>query len=418
MRMELRRPVSRQAAELVTTEALSFVTRLHRDYNPWRELLLKERGSLQAAFDAGTLPDLLPATRDLRERDWQVGPVPEHLRTRRLFDLEDGLSPSWQNVLSAQVRLARRVREFATPAVVVRPRGWHLAEKHVLCDGLPVSASLFDAGLYLFHSARSLLNAGSGPCLCLPKLESPLEARLWHDVLTTAEDWLGLPGGSVRVIARIETLPASLAMEEILFELRARAIALEAGHRGFLFSLIQKFRHQSAFVLPDRDRIAMRAPFLHAFSELLARTCDRRGALPIGVTATLHTPIAARDLLQVQFARTLVTETGLRENIGFALRYLDSWLNGAGTMRVGNRTEDGATAELARALVWQWVRHGVRVEERGPRITPALVRLLAAEESGRLQARRPADVQALFEQITLGEEFVDFFTLPGYEYLA
>ena len=317
--LELRAPVGGRDEEILSADALAFVAELHRRFDATRRSLLTARVERQARIDAGELPDFLPETREVRESDWRVAPVPADLQDRRvditgpvdrkmvinalnsgarcfMADFEDANSPTWRNNLDGQANLIdaiERTIELDTgeksyslgndPAVLlVRPRGWHLPERHLVVDGEPISGSLFDFGLYLFHNGRRLLDNGSGPYLYLPKLESHLEARLWNDVFVFAEEELDLPPGSIKATVLIETILAAFEMEEILFELRDHCAGLNAGRWDYIFSIIKKFRERDEFVLPDRAQVTMTVPFMRAYTELLVKTCHRRGAHAMG----------------------------------------------------------------------------------------------------------------------------------------
>jgi malate synthase len=375
-----------------------------------------------------------------------------------MADFEDALSPPWSNVIAGQANCmdaVRRTLEFASPegkryrlgeklaTLVVRPRGWHLEEKHVLVDGRPVSASLVDFGLYFFHNARELLARGSGPYFYLPKLESYLEARLWNDVFRYAQDELGIPRGTVRATVLIETILAAFQMDEILYELREHAAGLNAGRWDYLFSIIKNFRDDPNFLLPDRSQLTMSVPFMKAYTELLVKTCHHRGAHAIGGMAAFipsrrdpevnevaltrvredkarearagydgawvaHPDLVAvvdevfgavlgarahqkerlrddvkirpEELLDVQVAGGRITEAGLRSNISVAVQYLAAWLGGSGAVAINNLMEDAATAEIARSQLWQWIRHGAQTED-GKSITRERCRGILAEET-------------------------------------
>ena len=441
---------------ILTDEALSFVARLHRQFNPTREELLGRRAKRQLEFDAGKLPDFLPETSTVREGEWKVAPTPDDLQKRWveitgpverkmminafnsganvfMADFEDSLSPTWENVVQGQQNLidaVRRTIELTTPegksyrlnpeiaVLLVRPRGWHLFEKHILVDGQPISASLLDFGLYFFHNARELQQRGSGPYFYLPKMESHLEARLWNDVFNAAQDSLGIPLGTIRATVLVETLPAAFEMDEILYELRPHASGLNAGRWDYIFSLIKKFRNRGDLALPDRVQVSMTVPFMRAYTELLVSTCHRRGAHAMGGMAPFipnrknpeineralakvrqdkmrevndgfdGTWVAHPDLVPVAmevFQKALgekanqkdklrdevrvegrqlvdthvpggtITEAGFRNNINVALQYLNSWLSGNGAVAIFNLMEDAATAEISRGQLWQWI---------------------------------------------------------------
>jgi malate synthase len=490
-------------AEILTPEALAFVELLHRELGPRRRELLARRAERQRELDSGVRPDFLAETSGVREGDWQVDPPPTDLQDRRveitgpvdrkmvinalnsgasvfMADFEDATSPTWANVVDGQRNLRDAVRrtieldqgeksyrlkeEIAT--LVVRPRGWHLPERHVLVDGEPVSASLFDFGLAFFHNAREQLDRGTGPYFYLPKLESHVEARLWNDAFLLAQDELGVPRGSIKATVLIETILAAFEMDEILYELREHSAGLNAGRWDYIFSVIKKFR-ESDFVLPDRAQVTMAVPFMRAYTDLLVRTTHRRGAHAIGGMAAFipsrrdpevnetalakvredkeresgngfdgtwvaHpdlVPVAREvfdgvlgerpnqvdrrrddvsvspdDLLDFEIPGGEVTDEGLRANVSVGVRYLHSWLNGVGAAAIDNLMEDAATAEISRSQVWQWVRRGRFTRER------------VREEIDAV--RDGMDVAAeLFDRVALEDELVEFLTLPAYDLL-
>ncbi len=452
--------------EVLTPEALAFVADLHRRFDPARRRLLAARPERQARFDAGELPGFLPETAQIRaDPGWGVAPAPADLDDRRveitgpaepkmminalnsgakvfMADFEDALSPTWENVVTGQWAIREAVRHrltFDAPekqyrlddtlaTLLVRPRGWHLDEAHVLVDGSPVSASLFDFGLALFHNAREQLERGSGPYFYLPKLESHLEARLWNEVFVAAQEAAGVPHGSIRATVLIETILAAFEMEEILYELRDHAAGLNAGRWDYIFSFIKKFHTRADKVLPDRGRVTMAVPFMRAYQQLLVKTCHARGAHAIGGmsafipnrrepevteralaavredkereagdgsdgTWVAHpdlVPVAqevfdrlmgsapnqkgkrpqlvvtADDLLDVRIPDAGVTERGVRTNVSVGLAYLASWLAGNGAAAIRNLMEDAATAEISRSQLWQWRTHGVRLDDGRP----------------------------------------------------
>ncbi|MCX2726365.1 malate synthase A [Thermomicrobium sp. 4228-Ro] len=477
-------PVTEEFAEILTEPALDFVAALHREFNPRRLELLERRAERQRAIDAGKFPDFLPETAHIRESEWRAAPAPPDLEDRRveitgpvdrkmminalnsgarvfMADFEDALSPTWANVVQGQINLrdaVRRTISFESPdgriyrlaektaTLVVRPRGWHLVERHVLVDGEPISASLFDFGLYFFHNAHELLARGSGPYFYLPKLESHLEARLWNDVFNFAQDRLGIPRGTIRATVLIETILAAFEMDEILWELRDHAAGLNAGRWDYIFSVIKKFRRHREFLLPDRAQVTMTVPFMRAYTELLVRTCHRRGAHAIGGMAAFipsrrdpqvnevaltkvredkereandgfdgtwvaHpdlVPVAmevfdrilgekphqkerlredvrvtARDLLDVRVPGGRITEAGLRNNVSVALQYLDNWLRGQGAAAIFNLMEDTATAEISRAQLWQWRYHRAELDDGRP-VTAELYHQIRDEELAKL----------------------------------
>ncbi|HEY3366595.1 MAG TPA: malate synthase A [Symbiobacteriaceae bacterium] len=467
--------------EILSPAALAFVSRLQREFGARRAALLAARAERQQWLDTGGVPDFLPETQAIREGEWRVAPVGAELQDRRveitgpverkmminglnsgarvfMADFEDANAPTWENVVQGQANLIdaiERTIEYRSPdgkayrlnadvaVLFVRPRGWHLTDKNVKVDGQPISASLLDFGLYFFHNARRLLEKGSGPYFYLPKLESHLEARLWNDVFTYAEETLEIPRGTVKATVLIETVLAAFEMEEILYELREHSAGLNAGRWDYIFSVIKKFRNRPDFMLPDRTQLTMTVPFMRAYTELLVKTCHRRGAHAIGGMAAFipsrrdakvnevalakvredkvreardgfdgtwvahpdlvpvaaavfdsvlgdrpnqvqrlreEVSVTARDLLDVRVYAGTVTEAGLRTNISVGLQYLESWLRGVGAAAINNLMEDAATAEISRSQVWQWLKHGARLADDGPQVTQALVRLVADEE--------------------------------------
>jgi malate synthase len=494
---------------ILTADALAFVAGLHRELGPRRSELLARRHARQAELDDGALPDFLPETQAIRDdADWRVAATPADLQDRRveitgpvdrkmvinalnsgakvfMADFEDANSPTWMNCVEGQSNLIDAVErtisldtgeksyrlndEIAT--LLVRPRGWHLDEKHVTVDGAPVSASLFDFGLYMFHCAERALGAGSGPYFYLPKLESHLEAQLWNDAFVLAQDALGIERGTIRATVLIETILAAFEMEEILYELREHSAGLNAGRWDYMFSVIKKFRDRPEFVLPDRPLVTMAVPFMRAYTELLVKTCHARGAHAIGGMAAFipsrrdpevnavalekvsedkireandgfdGTWVAHPDLVptaQAEFARVLgtrpnqverqrddvsvsaselldvaatpgeVTEDGVRLNVSVGIQYIGSWLAGTGAAAINNLMEDVATAEISRSQLWQWIRHGRMSRDR--------VREIEAEEMATLGPEyEPA--REVFAEVALADEFVEFLTLPAYDRL-
>jgi malate synthase len=475
--------------EVLTPEALTFVAELHRSFNPRRQELLRARGERQDRFDAGELPDFLPETASVREDgSWRVASAPADLADRRveitgpaepkmminalnsgarvfMCDFEDALSPTWANVVTGQWAVSEAVRRrlrFRTdekayelnPSIatlVIRPRGWHLPEAHVLVDGEPISASLFDFGMVLFHNAREQLDRGSGPYFYLPKLESHIEARLWNDVFVAAQERLVIPHGSIRATVLIETILAAFEMDEILWELRDHSGGLNAGRWDYIFSIIKKFRSRADFVLPDRRQVTMTVPFMRAYSELLVRTCHRRGAHAMGGMAAFipsrrdpeaneramaavradkeressdgfdgtwvahpdlvplatevfdsilgskpnqkdrlrsEVEVAASDLLDVTVPDFRVTEAGVRANVSVGLAYLASWLAGYGAAAINNLMEDAATAEISRSQLWQWRTHGIALDDGEP-LTPDRYAAIRDEELAKLRSALP-----------------------------
>jgi malate synthase len=478
-------PVEGRARDILSPDAVAFVATLHRAFNVRREELLAGRHERQAELDAGEEPGFLATTRDIREDDsWRVAEAPIDLRDRRveitgptdrkmminalnsgakvfMADFEDANAPTWDNMVTGQANLVdaiERTISLETPektyrlndgiaTLVVRPRGWHLVERHVQVDGQTISASLFDFGLYLFHGARRLIERGSGPYFYLPKLESHVEARLWNDVFVFSQDALGIPRGTIRATVLIETILAAFEMEEILYELRDHASGLNAGRWDYLFSIIKKGRARRGFLLPDRNSITMTAPFMRAYTDLLVRTCHRRGAHAIGGMAAFipsrkdpevteralakvredkvresndgfdgtwvahpdlvptalepfervlgnrpdqrdelrgDVTVAAEDLLRFEAPGGEITEEGLRGDVDVGLQYIASWLRGVGAAAIANLMEDAATAEIARSQVWQWVHHGARLSD-GTEVTRELALKFIDEELDRIR---------------------------------
>ena len=491
--------VEGRATEILTPEALAFVAELQRRFNAERERLLAARMERQARLDTGERPDFLEETREVRESEWQVAPAPPELQDRRveitgpvdrkmvinalnsgarifMADFEDANSPTWANNVEGQVNLRdanertisldtgeKRYELGDDPAVlVVRPRGWHLLERHVHVDGEPVSASLFDFGLYVFHNRAK-------PWFYIPKLESHLEARLWNQVFDFAEDELGLERGTIKATVLIETVLAAFEMDEILYELREHIVGLNAGRWDYLFSLIKRLRSLDV-VLPDRGELTMTTPFMRAYTELLVKTCHRRGAHAMGGMAAFipsrrdpavneralakvredkvreagdgfdgtwvahpdlvpvatevfdgvlgerpnqverqrdEVSVTADDLIDLRVEGGAVTEEGLRQNVSVGIRYIESWLRGVGAAAIDNLMEDAATAEISRSQVWQWVHAG--------EFTPDHVRGVIAEETP--EGGRFAEAREIFERVALSDDFVEFLTLPAYEYI-
>jgi malate synthase len=506
------------------SEALAFVEDLVRRFAPRVRDLLAERRTAQARYDAGERPRFLERTRRIREDAWTVAPLPSDLLDRRveitgpvdrktiinalnsganvfMADFEDATAPSWDNLVQGQVNLLDAVLgtiAFDDPAtgksyrpgertavLMVRPRGWHLSEKNVEVDGLPVPAALFDFGIFLFVNAKALLAKGTGPYFYLPKLQSHHEARLWNDVFVHSERALALPAGTIRATVLIETLPAAFEMDEILWELRDHAAGLNCGRWDYIFSFIKVHRNDSSAVLPDRAQVTMAQGFLNAYARLLVTTCHRRGAAAIGgmaaqipikndpaandaaiekvradkrrevaaghdgtwvahpglvpvareifdagmplanqIHATAGAAVEERELLRVPEGTR--TESGLRLNLRVAVQYLESWLRGVGCVPLDHLMEDAATAEISRAQVWQWIRHGASLDD-GRTVTPALVRELLASETAalcaglgvaRFERGRFGEAIALVERLVFSESFDEFLTLPAYDLLV
>jgi malate synthase len=466
--------------QILTSEALAFIEGLEREFGPRRRELLQKRLERQKTFDAGTLPGFLPETAGIRASEWSVGSIPADLQDRRveitgpterkmtinalnsganvfMADFEDANSPTWENLIQGQLNLGEaidRALSLTTPeknyqlnektaVLFVRPRGWHLEEKHALVDERPMSASLFDFGLFLFHNADRLLKRGTGPYFYLPKLESHLEARLWNDVFNFAQDQLSIPRGTIKVTVLIETMLSAFEMDEILYELRDHIVALNAGRWDYIFSIIKKFNKRPDFLFPDRAQITMTVPFMRAYTELLVKTCHKRGAHAIGGMAAFipsrkdaevndialakvredklrestdgfdgtwvahpdlvpvakevfdrvladrphqkerlreEVNVTANELLNFRIPESEITEAGMRLNINVALQYLDAWLRESGAVAIYNLMEDAATAEICRSQLWQWIHHPSATLSDGRKISEKLYRQFLAEE--------------------------------------
>ncbi len=505
--------------EILTPEALQFVAKLQRNFNQRRLEALRRRQERQAELDRGGTLDFLPETKTIRESDWFCAPIPPDLRDRRveitgptdrkmvinalnsgakmfMADFEDANSPTWQNMIEGQINLRDAIRRTITftnpdgkeyrlgeqPAVLlVRPRGWHLAEKHLVVDGSPVAGGLFDFGLYFFHNARELLDRGTGPYFYLPKMESHLEARIWNDVFKIAQDELGIPQGTIRATVLIETIPAAFEMDEILYELREHSAGLNCGRWDYIFSCIKRFRNKPDFLLADRALITMTTHFMHSYSLLCIQTCHRRNTFEMGgmsaqipvkgdasaneeafakvqadkereagdghdgtwvahpgmVQLALEAfnekmpqpnqidrkrddvKVTATDLLDFG-PRGPITEAGLRQNISVGVQYLEAWLRGHGAVPLFHLMEDAATSEISRAQVWQWIRHPEGKLEDGRKMTKELFRSVLKEEMNKI-TRPPddrfEDARELFDRITTDDEFAEFLTLPAYDRL-
>ena len=470
---------------ILTPEALAFVADLHRTFEARRQELLAARVERTARLDAGERPDFLESTRAIREGDWKVAPLPAALACRRveitgpveakmvinafnsgadsyMTDFEDSNAPKWENQVQGQINLAAAIRRTLTleqngksyklndriATLQVRPRGWHLDEKHVLVDGQRVSGGVFDFGLFLFHNAKEQIARGAGPFFYLPKMESHLEARLWNDLFVRAQDKLGLPQGTIKATVLIETILAAFEMDEILYELREHSAGLNAGRWDYIFSCIKKFKLDTDFCLAERSKVTMTSPFMRAYALLLLKTCHKRGAPAIGgmsalipikndpeknaiamqgiindkkrdatdgydggwvahpglVEASMKEFLAVlgdkpnqwekqRPDINVTTAQLLdfqpetpITEAGLRYNINVGVHYLGAWLAGNGCVPIHNLMEDAATAEISRSQVWQWIRSPKGVLDDGRKVTAALVRPLIAEELAKIKA--------------------------------
>ncbi|MDP6591214.1 MAG: malate synthase A [Alphaproteobacteria bacterium] len=511
--------------EILTPAAQHFIAGLERRFGAERKRLIAERADFQARLDEGENPRFLPATSDIRAGDWRVAKIPEDLQDRRveitgpverkmvinalnsgahmfMADFEDSAAPTWDLMINGQINLSDAVRReiaFSDPnsgkdyalgddiaTLIVRPRGWHLEEAHIIVDGAPASAALVDFGLFLYHNASELLARGSGPYFYLPKMENHHEARLWNDVFVHAQQVLGLAPGTIKATVLIETITAAFEMDEILYELRDHIAGLNCGRWDYIFSVIKKFRNRADMVLPDRGDVGMTQPLMRAYSRLLIQTCHRRGAhamggmaaqIPIKGDSAANDAATAKvrgdkereagdghdgtwvahpgqvavamevfdrlmpeanqtgrtldnlvitegDLLQVP--RGKITEAGLRGNISVGIQYIESWLRGQGCVPLYNLMEDAATAEISRAQVWQWLKHGARLDD-GRVIDRALFDQLLSEETAGLEQElgeerfaggRFADAITLFAKLSTADDFEEFLTLPAYRLLA
>ena len=511
---EIRAPSAPRVDEILSSAALAFLADLHTRFNGRRLDLLQARVERQKRFDAGETPDFLPETKSVRDGDWKVAPIPADLQDRRveitgpvdrkmivnalnsgakvfMADFEDASSPVFANMIEGQANLKdlwagsigftdeRTGKSYEVKkdraALMVRPRGWHLNERHLLVDGQESSGSLFDFGLYVFHCAKAQAAAGSTPAFYLPKMESHKEARLWNDVFAYAEKTLGFANGTFKATILIETLPAAFEMDEILYELRDHIVGLNCGRWDYIFSFIKRLAKNPKFLTPDRSVMTMGKAFLAAYSLLLIKTCHRRGAFAMGGMAAqipikgdptaneaafakvradkereagnghdgtwvAHpdlVPVAmevfnrlmpsanqlskarddvavtAADLLQVHEGER--SEEGLRENIRIGVQYIEAWLRGRGAVPLYNLMEDAATAEISRAQVWQWLQHGATLAD-GRKVTPDLFRACLANEMKKLGAeggRFPEAIE-LFSKMSLSDVFEEFLTLPAY----
>jgi malate synthase len=524
--VELRGRADGDFSRILTPEALNFVAALQRELGARRKELLQARADRWVGLRSGDDPDFLTATSSIRSGDWRVAAAPNDLQKRWveitgptdrkmvinalncgadvfMADFEDANTPSWNNMIEGQINLIDandRSIDFLNPdgrvyrlndqvaTLLVRPRGWHLVEKHVLVDGQPMSASLFDFGLYVFHNTERLMARGSAPYFYLPKMESHLEARLWNDAFVLAQQHLGVPVGTYRATVLIETILAAFEMEEILYELRDHSSGLNAGRWDYMFSVIKKFCDRPDKVLPDRAQVTMTAPFMRAYTEQLVRACHRRGAHAIGGMAAFipnrrdaevtenalarvredktresgdgfdgtwvaHpdlVPVAheifqsklaerpnqvdrlredvipnAASLVDLAVPGATVTEAGVLTNISVGIQYIESWLRGVGAAAINNLMEDAATAEISRSQLWQWIRHGTQLDD-GRTVTSELVRSLEAEELANLreifgtaafEAGRFMHAATIFESVALAQDYVEFLTIPAYEYL-
>ncbi|MFV9509692.1 malate synthase A [Tepidibacillus sp. LV47] len=522
--LKINAPNTPQVEEILTPDALLFLEKLVRNFSETRQHLLNRRKVRQKEIDQGKIPDFLPETKEIRDGNWTIAPVPEELLDRRveitgptdrkmiinalnsgakvfMADFEDANSPTWENMIQGQINLrdaVRRTISYRSPEgkeyklnekvaiLFVRPRGWHLEEKHVLFEGKPIPASLFDFGLYFYHNAKTLLENGSGPYFYLPKLESYLEARLWNDIFVFAQKELGIPQGTIKATVLIETIFAAFEMDEILYELRDHSAGLNCGRWDYIFSFIKKFRNRKDIILPDRNVVTMTVPFMRAYSLLAIKTSHKRNAHAIGGMAAqipikdnpeaneiafekvrqdkireandghdgtwvAHpglVPVAmevfnkympkknqiekkredvkieAHHLLEVP--EGAITEKGLRTNISVGIQYIESWLRGKGAAPIYHLMEDAATAEISRAQVWQWIHNPNGILNDGRKVTKEMFKTIMAEELEKIkeeigeekyQSGRFTEASELFEKLSLQDEFEEFLTIPGYEYL-
>jgi malate synthase len=490
--VEIRGAVKPGYERILTVEALGFVAALARQFEPRRRELMEAREARQKALDAGALPDFLPETKHIRESDWTIRSIPADLLDRRveitgpttrkmivnalnsgascfMADFEDALSPTWENIVEGQINLAdywrgaigftdpetgKRYDIAGKPAVlIIRPRGWHLVEQHILIDGVPAAGAFVDFGLYFFHNAKLTLDKGSGPYFYLPKIESHQEAALWNDVFVAAQNALGLPVGTIKATVLIETLPAAFEMHEILHAMRDHIVGLNCGRWDYIFSFIKTLRAKPEYLLPDRGQVVMGKAFLKAYAELLIATCHKRGAFAMGGMAAFipnrrdpevtekalaavredklrevtqghdgtwvahpdlvgvakqvfdekmpqpnqlgvlrsEVSVGQKDLLAVHDGTR--TEEGLRNNIRVGIQYIEAWLRGNGAVPLYNLMEDAATAEISRTQVWQWIKYGAKLDN-GTVVTADLVSKLVDDEMAKLRS-------------TLGEQVYD-----------
>jgi len=510
--IELTAAIPADAQDILSPEALEFVASLERLTRATRKQLLAARAARQERIDGGELPDFLPETAQIRQSDWQIAPIPSDLQDRRveitgpvdrkmvinalnsgamtfMADLEDSHSPTWEATIAGQVNLRDAVNgtieytgpqgkhytlEKQTAVLIVRPRGWHLVEKHVLVDGEPISAGIFDFGLYFFHNAQALIDKGSGPYFYLPKMESHREARLWNEVFRTAQMALGIPQGTIKATVLIETILAAFEMDEILYELRNHSAGLNCGRWDYIFSFIKKLRNRPGMLLPDRAQVTMTTHFLRSYSLLLIETCHRRGAHAMGGMAAqipikddpaansralakvradkereatdghdgtwvahpglVHVAmevfdqhmfgpnqlfrrhqdlkITAADLLAAPEGE--ITREGLHTNVAVGLRYLEAWLRGNGCVPIFNLMEDAATAEISRAQIWQWIR-----DDRGrfaddTKITVELVTEVLRQELANIREGLGEDRYAKTKFDAAGRLFLQVSTAPEF----
>jgi len=522
--IEVQAEVTPEFAEILTLEAMNFVAKLARAFETRREELLAKREQRQAELDAGKKPDFLAETAHIRQGTWTVAPIPADLMDRRveitgpgerkmvinalnsgakmfMADFEDSHAPTWDATIQGQINLRDAIEgtiSFSSPegkayklndkvaTLLVRPRGWHLNEKHVQIDGKPISGGIFDFGLYFFHNAKRLIAKGSGPYFYLPKLEGHVEARLWNDIFVLAQQELGVPNGTIRATVLIETILATFEMDEILYELRDHSAGLNCGRWDYIFSAIKKFHNIPDYILPDRSQVTMTTPFMRAYSLLLIQTCHKRNIHAMGgmaaqipikndarandealarVRADKHREatdghdgtwvahpglvaiameefdavmkrpnqidrkredvhVTAADLIAVPTGT--ITEAGLRNNISVSLQYMESWLRGNGCVPIFNLMEDAATTEIARSQIWQWLHHPKGILDDGRKVNTDLFHQLMTEELDKIKTaigeqqyagRRFQTATELIDKIIMDDQFVEFLTLPAYQYI-
>src|SRR5436309_7053782 len=516
--------ITPEFAEILTPEAMQFVATLVRAFEERREQLLQRRVQRQAEIDSGKLPDFLPETEHIRNSDWTIAPVPADLQDRRveitgpverkmiinalnsgakvfMADFEDSFAPTWEGTIQGQINVrdaVNRTIEYLSPegkryalnektaTLLVRPRGWHLVEKHFLINGQPISGGIFDFGLYFFHNAKKLIEMGTGPYFYLPKLENHLEARLWNDIFVMAQQELGIPQSTIKATVLIETILATFEMDEILYELRQHSAGLNCGRWDYIFSAIKKFRNIPDFIFPDRAQVTMTTHFMRSYALHTIKTCHRRNAPAIGGMAAQipikNDPVANEEALErgraakgreatdghdgtwvahpglvaiameefdavmkgpnqidrkredvhvtaadlLKIPEGTITEAGLRNNISVSLQYLESWLRGSGCVPINNLMEDAATVEISRSQIWQWIRHPKGILADGRKVTVELFRQIAAEELEKIRAkvgekqfaaRKFQTASDILDSIITSEQFVEFLTLPAYQYL-
>ncbi len=513
--------MNKEFSEILTSEACEFIAELSRKFLPQVQEFLKAREIRQQEIKAGKLPDFLPETKNIRESDWKIAGIPSDLQDRRveitgpvdrkmiinamnsgakvfMADFEDSHTPTWENTIQGQLNLQDAINgaiAYESPegkkyhlnktglaTLIVRPRGWHLAEKHFLVDGEPILGALFDFGLYFFHNHKKLLAKKTAPYFYLPKLESHKEARVWAEIFAHTERKCGLKKGTIKVTVLIETILAAFEIDEILYELRDYAVGLNCGRWDYIFSFIKKFSNDPKFILPDRAKVAMTSHFLRLYSLLLIKTCHRRGAFAMGGMAAFipikndpaaneeaianvkadkereagdghdgtwvahpglistakevfdrlmpgqnqlarlrdDVNVTAADLLQVPAGE--ITEAGLRNNIAVSIRYLESWLRGVGCVPIFNLMEDAATAEIARAQIWQWIRHKAKLAT-GETVTAEMFKKIMDEElekirrevgEAKFSAAPYEKAYKFLESLVLSPKFPEFLTLGAY----